>query len=261
LSFASDASLMAASVELAHGVTLAFGHVSQETDATAPYTDEVLTVEERLTQLRSDQTHLASGEGASAAVSWRVAPWALVGFTVAYTDENNALFGGFEGGALALTAEASTASAGAGMRVNLGGDWVASASWSAGVSRVVPLAGGLFANVSDLQTAAYGAALAKRGVFGADDAIGFGVSRPLHVVDGQAILTASTGVTRARDIIYQTETINLASTTPETDIELGYTAALGSTTVLQLNAIYQMDLAGVSGDDAIAGLATVRTAW
>jgi hypothetical protein len=115
--------------------------------------------------------------------------------------------------------------------------------------------------VSDIETSAYGAALAKRGIFGADDAIGFGVSRPLHVVDGQAILNASTGVTRSRDIIYGTETINLASATPETDIEFGYTAAVGTSTVLQLNAIYQLDLAGVAGDEAIAGLATVRTSW
>lgn len=261
LGFASDASLLAASVGVSDQVTVTFGHVSRETDATAPYTDEILTVEERLMQLRSDQTHLASGEGTSAAVSWRLAPWALVGVNLAYTDENNALFGGLEGGALALTAEASTASAGAAVRVNLGGDWVASASWNAGVSRVVPVAGGLFANVSDLRTAAYGAAIAKRGIFGAEDALGFGVSRPLHVVDGEAILTASTGVTKARGIVYSTETINLASSTPETDLEFGYTTALGAATVLQINAIYQLDLAGMGGEDAVAGLATVRTAW
>jgi hypothetical protein len=261
LGFASDASLVAASVSVADDVSLAFGHVSRETDPLAPYTDEILTVEERLVQLRQDRTHLASGEGSSAAVSWRVAPWGLVGFNVTYTDEDNALFGGLEAGALGLTAEASTASAGAALRVNLGSDWVASASWDAGVSRVVPLSGGLLANVSELHTGAYGVALAKRGIFGAADAMGFGVSRPLHVVEGQAVMIASTGVTRGREIVYTTETINLASATPETDLEFGYTAALGPVTFLQVNAIYQMDLGGVAGEDAIAGLATVTTQW
>ena len=80
---------------------------------------------------------------------------------MAYTDEQNALFGGFEAGALAPTGDAETVSTGLGVRVNLGGDWAASASWSAGISRVTPLAGGLFANVSDLRTAAYGMALAR----------------------------------------------------------------------------------------------------
>jgi len=261
LGFASDASLVSATVDVADDVSLAFGHASRESDPLSPFEDEILTVEERLALLREDRAHLASGEGSTAALSWRVAPWGLVGFNVAYTDEDNALFGALEGGALALTAEASTASAGAGARVNLGSDWVASASWNAGVSRVVPLAGGLFANVSDLRTEAYGVAVAKRGIFGAADAIGFGVSRPLHVVEGQAVMIASTGVTRGREIVYTTETINLASATPETDLEFGYTAALGPVTFLQINAIYQMDLGGVQGEEAIAGLATVSTQW
>jgi subtilisin family serine protease len=261
LGFASDASLVAATIDVTDDVSLAFGHASRESDPLAPYEDEILTLEERLALLRQDRAHLASGEGSTAALSWRVAPWGLVGFNVAYTGEDNALFGALEGGALALTAEASTASAGAGARVNLGSDWVASASWNAGVSRVVPLAGGLFANVSELHTEAYGVALAKRGIFGAADAIGFGVSRPLHVVEGQAVMIASTGVTRGREIVYTTETINLASATPETDLEFGYTAALGPVTFLQVNAIYQMDLGGVQGEEAIAGLATVSTQW
>lgn len=261
LGFASDASLLAALVGLADDVTLSFGHVSRTSDPLAPYEDEILTVEERTRMLRQDQTHLASGEGSSAALSWRLAPWALVGVNVAHTDESNALFGAAEGGALALTADAQTTSAGAAMRVNLGGDFVASASWSAGVSRVTPLAGGLFANISDLRTAAYGAAIAKRGVFGASDTLGLGVSRPLHVIEGAAVMTASTGVTQGREILYTTETINLASRAPETDVELGYTAALGPVTFLQVNAIYQMDVAGVAGEDAIAGLATVTTQW
>lgn len=74
-------------------------------------------------------------------------------------------------------------------------------------------------------------------------------------------MIASTGVTRGREIVYTTETINLASATPETDVEFGYAAALGPVTFLQINAIYQMDLGGVAGEEAIAGLATLSTQW
>ena len=261
LGFAGDANLIGADVAIGDGVSLSLGHVSQEDHGDAALADEILTVEEKLMRLREDDTHLASGDGSTAAATWRFASWGLAGVNVAYANEQNALFGGLEAGALALTGDAETMSAGFGMRANLGGDWVASAAWNAGVSRVTPVADGLFANVSDLRTMAYGVALAKHGLFGADDAIGFGVSRPLHVVDGNALMVASTGVTKARDIVYTTETINLASATPETDIEFGYTAQLSGSTWLQANAIYQLDLGGLAGSEAIAGLATVKTVW
>ena len=261
LGFAGDANLIGADIAVGEGVSLSLGHVSQEDHADAALADEILTVEEKLLRLRTDDTHLASGDGSTAAVNWRFASWGLAGVNVAYANEQNALFGGFEAGALALTGGTETMSAGFGVRASLGGDWVASAAWNTGVSRVTPLAGGLFANVSDLRTMAYGVALAKHGLFGDSDAIGFGVSRPLHVVDGSALMIASTGVTKAREVIYSSETINLASATPETDLEFGYTAQLSGSTSLQANAIYQLDLGGLAGSEAIAGLATVKTVW
>ena len=60
-------------------------------------------------------------------------------------------------------------------------------------------------------------------------------------IEGPAVMIASTGVTRGREIVYTTETINLARATRETDLAFGYTAALP--------------------EDAIAGLATVTTPW
>jgi len=74
-------------------------------------------------------------------------------------------------------------------------------------------------------------------------------------------LTASTGVTGSREIVYTTETMNLASATPETDFEIGYTALIGDGAFFQANAIYQFDLDGISGADAIAGLATFKAIW
>ncbi|MCE9520885.1 MAG: S8 family serine peptidase [Alphaproteobacteria bacterium] len=261
LGFAAEASLFGADVAVGEQFSLMLGHVSQPERSNADLADEVLTAEEARARLSRDETHVASGEGSTASLSWRFANWGMAGATVAYTDERNALFGGFEAGALALTGNADTLSVGFGARANLGNDWVASASWSTGVSRVTPLAGGLFATVSDLQTSAYGVALAKRGLFGDGDSIGLGVSRPLHVVDGRALLVASTGVTKSREIIYTSETIDFASATPETDFELGYTARLAPGVLFQANAIYQLNLSGLADSEAIAGFATVKTIW
>ncbi len=261
LGFAADASLIGASTEVVDGVALSLGYVSQTPNRDAAFDDEMLTVEEAQALRGIDADHLAALKGSTASLSWRFASWGVAGFNVVYTNEDNALFGGREAGALALTGESQTVSTGAGARINLGNDWVASVSWSAGVSQVTPELGGLFSSVSELRTQAYGAALSRRGIFGVDDAFGFGVSRPLHIVDGSAVITASTGVTKAREIIYTSETINLASATPETDFEFGYTAPLGEGTFFQANAIYQFDLAGVKGSEAVAGLATLKSVW
>lgn len=259
--FASEASLVAASVPVAEDVTLTFGHVSQDATHDAFLTDEVLTADEQRRWLRTDDTHVASGEGNSAALAWRFASWGIVGVNAGHIDEQNALLGGVEGGALALTSEAETTTVGTGLRINLDDSWIASAAWSGGVSRVTPLAGGLFANISELETSAYGVALAHRGIFGAQDSIGLAVSRPLHIVSGQAVFVASTGVTESREIVYTTEALDLASATPQTDFEIGYFASIGAATLFQVNAIYQQDLDGVSGRTAIAGLATLKTVW
>jgi outer membrane autotransporter protein len=87
------------------------------------------------------------------------------------------------------------------------------------------------------------------------------VSRPLHITGGTAVIHASTGVTEEREILYTTEVLNLASSTPETDYEVGYTAKLGESTTLQANAMYQQDAGGEQGENAIAGFVTLKTQW
>lgn len=252
---------LGAGVGFGDGVALTFGHARMDADAEAALADEALTVDEAYAHLSQDTTHLRSAQNTAAALSWRFAPWGIVGMNVTHTDEQNSLLGGMEQGALTLTADAATTSIGFGARANLGGNWVASASWSRGQTDAAAVANGLVQSFSPIESEAYGVALAKLGVFGKADSIGVAISRPLHITGGTASITASTGVTEAREIHYSTETVNLASLTPETDYELGYTASLGERVSLQASAMYQQDVGGAEGEDAIGGFVTLSANW
>lgn len=257
----SDATFVAAAVEMGDGVTFSFGRGASERSADGALADEVLTLDEQFAHLTQDPTHLRSAENTVAAMSWAFAPWGMVGLNAAYTQEDNSLLGTHEQGALALTSDASTASIGVGARFDLGDDWSMSASWSRGSTQASPVAGGLFQSLSDIESQAYGLAVSKIGVFGKADSIGFSVSRPLHITGGTATIHASTGVTEEREILYSTEVVNLASSTPQTDYEFGYTAKLDHGLTLQANAMYQQDVGGEAGTSAVAGFVTLKASW
>jgi hypothetical protein len=261
MALTSDATFLGTAVTLGDGLTFTAGHAASEQSATSLFDDEALSTEETLAYLTQDAEHLRSARNTVAAMSWRFASWGVAGVNVAHTAETNSVLGTAEQGALALTAHAATTSVGFGVRANLGDDWVASASWSRGETDASPIADGLFSGFSAIQSQAYGFALSKFGVFGETDSVGFAVSRPLHITGGSAVITASTGVTEDREIIYSTEVLNLAGATPETDYEIGYTARLDGSLTLQTNAIYQQDVGGESGKDAIAAVVTLKGAW
>ena len=60
---------------------------------------------------------------------------------------------------------------------------------------------------------------------------------------------------------YTTEVVSLASSTPETDYEVGYKATLDEGLTLQANAMYQQDLGGAAGEKAVAGFVTLKAQW
>ncbi len=257
----SEATFIAASVEMGNGLTFSVGRGASEQNASPALNDEVLTLDEQFAYSTHSPWHLRSAENSVAAMSWEFAPWGMIGLNAAYTQEDNSLLGTQEQGALALTADASTVSAGFGARFDLGDDWSLSASWSRGSTEATPVAGGLFQSLSDIESQAYGLAVSKAGVFGKADSIGFSISRPLHITGGSAVIHASTGITDEREILYSTEVVELASSTPETDYEVGYTAQLDEGLTLQANAMYQQDLGGAAGSSAIAGFMTLKAAW
>lgn len=256
LGLTGNATFAAGSVRLGDDLTFTAGHAQSELEQnTFADRDPVRA------GLVQDLTHIRAAENTVASASWRFAPWGLVGINAAYTSEDNSVLGTREQGALALTSDAATASIGAGARVNLGGNWVVNAAWNRGETHATPLANALFYSVSAITSEAYGLALSKRGVFGAADTLGFAVSRPLHITSGSAVITASTGVTEEREIVYSSEIVDFANVQPETDYELGYGAKLGDVTTLQVSAIYQQDAGGQAGTDAVAAFASITTTW
>ncbi|NOT40212.1 MAG: S8 family serine peptidase [Alphaproteobacteria bacterium] len=261
LALTEEADLLGAGVALTDTLTLTFGHARGQENATFGLEDEQLTAEEAYAYLTQDQSHARSAENTLAAVSWRFAPWGVAGVNIAQTGEANSLLGSDEAGALMLTADAATTSVGFGVRANLGDDWVASASWSHGSTAATPVANGLVQSFSGIESQAYGFALAKRGVFGNVDSLGLAISRPLHITSGTAVATASTGVTETREIVYSTEVLDLASPTPETDFELGYSTIVGEGLLLQTSAMYQQNAGGVSGENAVAAFVTLKGSW
>jgi hypothetical protein len=261
LGLTDGGSFAGVATRLSDSVTVSFGQSMKGEGEARGYIDSGLRSTLRDTALAEDFTHQRAAGNTMASASYQFAPWGMIGAVMSYTDESNSLLGSDEAGALALTAEAQTMSAGFGARASLGAGWVASASWSVGQSQVTPLAGGLFADVSEVSSQAYGLALSKRGVFEDDDAIGFAISRPLHIPGGAASVTASVGVTAAREIIYASERLNLASETPETQYEAGYTMRLSDQAVLQFNAMVQQDLGGVAGENAVAGILRLNVAF
>ena len=261
LGLTNDANFVAASFNSSNDLTFSFGHAASESPETAVYNTDVMASDRLLSSLTQTATHQRSAQNSVAAMDWKFAPWGVAGVNAAYTQEENSLLGTSEQGALALTAAAATTSVGAGVRFDLGEDFLLSGSWSRGKTTASPVAGSLFQSFSDIESQAYGIALSKTGIFSDTDSLGIAVSRPLHITGGTAVMRASTGVTEDREIVYSTEVLNLASSTPETDYEIGYTARLDDGVTLQTNVMFQQNAGGEAGVNAVAGLVTLKANW
>lgn len=210
-------------------------------------------------QSLAPQTHLRSADAFLATAEYRVDDTLSLAATASMTQEQNGLLGSDEAGALALTSEAQTLALGFQARLSLGDGWSATAAWSMGRSAVTPEATGLLSEVSAVTSQAYGFAATKLGVFGAQDSVGLAVSRPLHVTGGGATITASTGVTGARDIVYTRERIDLASGAPETQFEAGYATPLSEASRVSISALYQDNADGIEGKTSLGAIVRFRT--
>lgn len=261
LALADGGDFGSASFRVNDSLSFSFGFSQGAADEEAATYTQVMADDRMLSKLTQDVEHTRSAQSTLAAMSWNFAPWGTAGVSVGMTEEQNSLLGSTESGALALTSDASTASVGTSVKFDLGDQWTMSGSWSMGRTQATPVAGSIVQGYSEIESQAYGLAIAKQGIFEDDDSLGFAVSRPLHITSGTATMYASTGVTEDREIIYTQENVALASSTPETDYELGYTTKLSADTSLQANFIYQQNVGGEANEDAVAGLMTLKTRW
>lgn len=251
----------AASLRLGRDAVLTFGYSQLEADTEATIETSVMASDAQLAMITDKTGHARSAQSTLAALSWNLAPWAMVGVNLGQTQEENGMLGSTESGALALTSDATTRSVGASTRLDLGAGVSLSASWSMGHTDASPEAGSIVQSYSPIESQAYGVAIARQGIFSDRDSLGLAVSRPLHITAGSALMLASTGVTDDRGIVYAQENVSLASATPETDYELGYTTLLSVDTMLQASLIFQQNVGGEAGEQAVAGLVTVTKRW
>jgi hypothetical protein len=126
-------------------------------------------------------------------------------------------------------------------RVGFAEGWVTTLAYSEGISQL-----DLSQMSGAVRSDAYEIGVAKTGLFG-NDALGIALSRPPQIY----------GVTGFGAVVN-----NFAlTTTParESDVELGYvTSFLDGTLALQANAAYEVNPAGVRGQNALAAVARAK---
>ena len=183
-------------------------------------------------------------------VSWNFADWGGLGVVASQTVEHNGVLGGTSSGALNVARSADTSAVDASLRIRLGADWLATASYGEGLTHLNIQPDGLLNSASGLRSRSYGVALATRNVFG-NDAFGVALTRPMYIDSGTGTITVATDVDKAGNLTISHGQIAFAAGTPETDLEVGYTKAfMDGRLSLQSDAAYQMDVGGQTGRNA-----------
>jgi hypothetical protein len=185
-----------------------------------------------------------------AGINLEFAPWGGVTFTGSQTSEHDGILGGYDPTIRAADTSALDMSA----HLQLGGGWVTTASFAAGITKL-DLKPGLGVSANDLNTRFYGLSVAKRGVFG-NDTMGVAISRPAAgSSDSEFALMSPED---ARPQFFAGNRL-LDGQSPETDFEVGYvTTFLDGSVALQANAAYQMNFAGQSGTNAVSLLSRAK---
>jgi len=237
-------------INLADGLNLrsGFSWLAPDSQQTVPLTSDKLA----RYAMRNESSTLEQ-RAANAAVmglSWDFAGWGGLGVVASQTTEQNGVLGGSGSGALNLARSADTSAVNASLRLGLGNDWVATVAYGEGITRLNVQPGGILDSASALRSRSYGVALATHDLLG-DDALGFALTRPMHIYSGNGTVSAATAVDDAGNVTISQGLIAFAESTPETDLEAGYTKALLEGHLsLQTDAAYQMDVAGQRGRNA-----------
>ncbi len=192
-----------------------------------------------------------------AGIFWDMSDWANIGLTALHNEQTGRPWGVL-GGAdplaeLTHSSQVSTNALDVAARVNLGNNWVTTAS--VGLSGSLSQLDQRVASAPQAEARSYSIAIAKRGLFG-DDALGLSFSQPApSVLESGFDMVAASGdlppvfVASGR----------LPSQTPETDLQLGYvTSFLDGALALQTNASYQMNYQGQTGATSLSVLSRAK---
>lgn len=184
---------------------------------------------------------LGSTGTTTANISWNLTDWSTLGITASHSGGNPLLLGSVAN-PLVTGGSPENSALGISARVGFGEGWVTTLAYSEGISQLD--LSQMAANA--VRSDAYQIGLAKTGLFG-NDALGISLSRPPQIY----------GVTGFGVVVN-----NFALTTAparESDLELGYvTSFLDGTLALQANAAYEVNPAGVRGQNALAAVARAK---
>jgi hypothetical protein len=148
-----------------------------------------------------------------------------VGMQIGQLQEAGSLFGGSSGGALSVDSNSSYA-------LNFSGSARVTDSLSLvgnyglGVSDTQAASGSLLKDFSAIRSNWFGVGIVGNGLLNAKDQMGFAVSQPLRVSDGEATLSVPYGLDSAGTISRKTNRISLAPEGRETALEAYYARSL-----------------------------------
>jgi subtilisin family serine protease len=256
-SLTNGGSFIGTSIALADDVHLRFG----QSVLTPQRGDYQVPVFSMVSQLLGPQTQYdqRQAQASLAGVDWDFASWGGLGLIATQTSEQHGMLGGINSGSLSMANDANTSAIGMSARVGFGDGWVTTFSYSEGITQLDLSSSSLISDADTLHSRAYGVAVAKHGLFGDDDSLGLAVSRPVQIYAGGVELTAATSVDDNGNLVESHEHDSLASSTPETDFELGYvTTFMNGALALQANAGYQTDVAGQAGVNGVTVLSRAK---
>ena len=181
-----------------------------------------------------------------AGVSWNVAPWASLGVIAAQSTADNPFD---REAANSLTKASQSISANASAR--LGDNWVTTVSYSQSASQLNLRSASLLGDDDLLHAHGLGLSVAKRGLFGNNDALDIGITRKLQSYTAGIDLTGDDG--------FGASLPGNNLTVPETDFEVGYvTTFLDGALALQANAAYQTNVAGQNDKNSLTVLSRAK---
>lgn len=213
----------------------------------------------RLPGERVALTSPRQAEATEAGVSWNLTKWAGLDLTASRTTERAGALGSLGSVPTALTRSAKTDALGLSARLGFGDGWVTTFSYGEGITQLdLRPSGGAIAGTRTLQSRAYGLSIAKHGLFSRSDALGLALTRPGRTYnDGIFGVTGQVAGGSTHQI--PLNRLVLASTSPETDVELGYiTTFFDGALALKANAGYQMNLAGQKGNNSLTVLTRAK---
>ncbi len=238
----------AANYELADGLHAVFGFSSLDDEMQSYPMGLNSTIARMGGQAQPYDTR--SANSILGGINLEFAPWGGVTFTGSQTSERNGVLGSFD----PTIRSADTSALDMSAHLQLGGGWMTTASFAAGITKL-DLKPGLGVMSNDIGTRSYAISVAKRGVFG-NDAMGVAITRP--AAGGADSEFALMSADDARPQFFAGNRL-LDGQSPETDFEVGYvTTFLDGSVALQANAAYQMNFAGQSGANAVSLLSRAK---